>query len=78
MVSPAPPPPQAAYNEDHMREALRIAEHAYEVGEVPVGCVLVHDGQIIARGRNRPNESLNVSFALNFWEISDVTFCEIV
>ncbi len=36
-----------------MREALREAEAAAADGEVPVGAVIVKDGEIIARGRNR-------------------------
>ncbi|MFH1892201.1 MAG: tRNA adenosine(34) deaminase TadA [Candidatus Zixiibacteriota bacterium] len=36
-----------------MREALREAEKAAEKGEVPVGCVIVHDNRIIGRGYNR-------------------------
>ena len=39
-----------------MREALAQAEEARAAGEVPVGCVIVHDGRIIARGRNRREE----------------------
>ena len=35
-----------------MREALREAELAAAMGEVPVGCVLVRNGDVIARGRN--------------------------
>ena len=35
-----------------MREALREADAAAEAGEVPVGCVVVYDGEIISRGRN--------------------------
>ncbi len=39
---------------DHyMQEALKEARNAAELGEVPVGAVIVHDGQIIARGYNR-------------------------
>lgn len=37
-----------------MREALVLAREAEADGEVPVGAVLVRDGLIIARGRNRP------------------------
>jgi len=37
-----------------MRLALQEATRAGEEGEVPVGAVLVSDGQVIARGRNRP------------------------
>ena len=36
-----------------MEEALRCAQRALESGEVPVGAVVVHAGQIIARGWNR-------------------------
>jgi tRNA(adenine34) deaminase len=38
--------------EKYMRQALREADKAEEKGEVPVGCVIVLDGQIIARGHN--------------------------
>ena len=36
-----------------MEEALREAARAEDAGEVPVGAVIVHAGQIIARGGNR-------------------------
>jgi len=36
-----------------MAEALKEAEKAFEKDEVPVGCVIVHKGQIIARGHNQ-------------------------
>ena len=39
-----------------MREALAQAEEARAAGEVPVGCVIVRGGEIIARGRNRREE----------------------
>ena len=37
---------------DFMREALREAEAAAREGELPVGCVIVKDGAIIARAHN--------------------------
>ena len=40
-----------------MREALAQAQLAQARGEVPVGAVLVHEGQVIATGRNRPIET---------------------
>lgn len=46
-------------HEDYMREALLLAREAAEEGEVPVGCVIVQDGRIIARGRNRREEDKN-------------------
>jgi len=36
-----------------MKEALKEAEKAFEINEVPVGCVIVYDAQIIGRGHNR-------------------------
>ena len=43
-------------HEKFMREALALAREAAEVGEVPVGCVIVRDGEIIGRGRNHREE----------------------
>jgi tRNA(adenine34) deaminase len=37
---------------DFYKEALLEAEMAYDENEVPVGCVVVKDGEIIGRGRN--------------------------
>jgi tRNA(adenine34) deaminase len=36
-----------------MREALRMAEAALEHDEVPVGCLIVHDGRIVGRAHNQ-------------------------
>ena len=36
-----------------MDEALALAAEAAAEGEVPVGCVIVRNGQIVGRGRNR-------------------------
>ncbi len=40
-------------DQDYMREALALAREAAQDGEVPVGCVIVREGQIVGRGRNR-------------------------
>ena len=40
-------------HEAYMREALRLAREAAAEGEVPVGCVVVKDGEIIGSGRTR-------------------------
>lgn len=40
-------------DEKFMKEAIRQAKKAYKIGEVPIGCVIVHDGKIIGRGYNR-------------------------
>lgn len=39
--------------EKYMRAAIAQAKKAYSIGEVPIGCVIVHEGRIIARGYNR-------------------------
>jgi tRNA(adenine34) deaminase len=36
-----------------MQEALRVAQRALDLGEVPVGAVVVHEGKIVGRGFNR-------------------------
>ncbi len=42
-----------------MEEALREAEKALEMGEVPIGAVMVRQGEIIARGHNLRNTQKN-------------------
>lgn len=39
-------------DERYMQLALAEARKAYAMGEVPVGCVIVADGQIVGRGHN--------------------------
>jgi tRNA(adenine34) deaminase len=41
-------------DETFMREALALAQTAAEVGEVPVGAMVVRDGAVIGRGYNQP------------------------
>lgn len=45
--------------EKYMKEALRQAKKAYALGEVPIGCVIVYEDKIIARGYNRRNTDKN-------------------
>ena len=45
--------------EKYMRAAIREAKKAYALGEVPIGCVIVHEGKIIGRGYNRRNTDKN-------------------
>ena len=40
-------------DEKFMKQAIRQAKKAYKIGEVPIGCVIVHDGKVIGRGYNR-------------------------
>lgn len=46
------------YEKEHikyMREALKQAKKAYEIEEVPIGCVIEYQGKIIARAYNKRN-----------------------
>ena len=44
----------AMSDEDYMRHALELASRAQAAGEVPVGAVVVKDGEIVGRGFNAP------------------------
>ncbi len=45
--------------EKYMRMALQQARKALALGEVPIGCVIVHEGKVIGRGYNRRNTDKN-------------------
>ena len=60
---------QFSEDEKFMKEALKQAKKAYLLGEVPIGCVIVRDGAIIARGYNRRNTDKNT---LSHAEISAI------
>ena len=42
-----------------MAQARALAAEAAAAGEVPVGCVIVRDGEIVGRGRNRREAAQN-------------------
>ena len=42
-------------HEKYMDAAIKLAKKAYDNGDVPIGCVIVRDGRIIARGYNKRN-----------------------
>lgn len=46
-------------DEKFMQEAKKQAMKAYNLREVPIGCVIVYEGKIIARGYNRRNTDKN-------------------
>ena len=72
-------------DKEFMREALTLARQAAQEGEVPVGAVVVKDGNVIATGRNRREgahnalahaemEALNgACAALGGWRLSGCT-----
>jgi tRNA(adenine34) deaminase len=50
-----------AQDEKYMKAALAQAKKAYALDEVPIGCVIVQNGKIIARGYNRRNTDKNAT-----------------
>ena len=72
-------------HEAWMREAIAEAQLAQEVGEVPVGAVVVHEGKIIGRGHNAREGSQDPTMhaeiiairhaakALGSWRLIDTT-----
>ena len=47
-------------DEKFMRQAIRQARKAEKINEVPIGCVIVQNGKVIARGYNRRNTDKSV------------------
>lgn len=45
--------------EKYMKAAIKQAKKAYALNEVPIGCVIVREDKIIARGYNRRNTDKN-------------------
>lgn len=72
-------------DENYMKEAIKQAKKAYELAEVPIGCVIVHEEKIIGRGYNRRTADKNplahaellaikkASKKLNDWRLEDCT-----
>lgn len=71
--------------EKYMKEAIRQARKAWKLNEVPIGCVIVREYRIIARGYNRRNTDKNTlahaellairkaSRAVGDWRLEDCT-----
>ena len=53
----------------YMQEALELARESAREGEVPVGCVIVCNGRIVGRGRNRREQVKN---ALSHAEVAAI------
>lgn len=60
----------------YMGEALIEARKAFKMGEVPIGCVIVHDKKIIARAANERNTRKNVLFHAEITAINQA--CEAI
>lgn len=72
-------------DEKYMREAIKQAKKAYKIKEVPIGCVIVFEDKIIARGYNKRNINKNplahaellaikkASKVLGDWRLEDCT-----
>ena len=54
-----------------MKEALALAREAAEDGEVPIGCVIVKDGEIVGRGRNTREKGKNALHHAEILAIDD-------
>eukprot|EP00124_Ichthyophonus_hoferi_P004444 Ihof_evm4s489 gene=Ihof_evmTU4s489 len=44
-----------------MFQAFEVAKEALRAMEVPVGCVIVREGEVLATGRNETNETKNAT-----------------
>ena len=46
-------------DEKYMWQAIKLAKKAWKIEEVPIGCVIVHEGKVIGRGYNRRTTDKN-------------------
>lgn len=56
---------------EYMDKALSLAKEAAAAGEVPVGAVVVRDGQVLAAARNRVEEQKNVCAHAEFLALQE-------
>lgn len=56
----------------YMKQALLMGEKALQLGETPVGCVLVYAGKIVGTGMNDTNRSMNGTRHAEFVAIEEV------
>lgn len=47
-------------HEKYMAQAYALAKKAYKIDETPIGCVIVRNGRVIAKGYNKRNKKGNV------------------
>ncbi|TKA71699.1 hypothetical protein B0A55_07145 [Friedmanniomyces simplex] len=66
------PIPDREYHEGFMRKAIEMAEMALSSDETPVGCVFVHAGEVIGRGINGTNASLNGTRHAEFVALAEI------
>ena len=60
----------------YMSKALAEARRAFDLGEVPIGCVIVHDGQVIGRAANERAARKNVLYHAEIMAINQA--CEAI
>ncbi|KAG7460942.1 hypothetical protein MATL_G00204310 [Megalops atlanticus] len=53
--------PSSEEIESWMQKAFDMAKEALESGEVPVGCLMVYNSEILGKGRNEVNETKNAT-----------------
>ena len=56
-----------------MQEALKLAEVARSMDEVPIGCVIVHDGKIVGAGHNLRNSMKNTLYHAEIIAINEAS-----
>ena len=72
-------------DEKYMKQAIKLAKKELKIEEVPIGCVIVHEGKVIGRGYNRRTTDKNplahaeliaikkASKKLGDWRLEDCT-----
>lgn len=65
------PEPTLGEQERFMREALSEARLAMDAGEVPIGAVVVRDGEVVGRGHNRRESGKNALYHAEALAIDD-------
>ncbi|KNC82317.1 hypothetical protein SARC_05409 [Sphaeroforma arctica JP610] len=65
---------EGGYDKAFMAAAIEMAEEALKAGEVPVGCVIVHKGRIVGRGRNYTNVTKNATKHAEFIAIEQQVY----
>ncbi len=71
------PDPTPEERDRFMREALAEARLAMDDGEVPIGAVVVRDGEVVGRGHNRRETGKNALYHAEVLAIDDACKCDL-
>ena len=61
------------YDEFYMKEALKLAQAARAMDEVPIGCVITHEGEIVGAGHNLRNYKKNTLYHAEIIAINEAS-----